>query len=106
MLFALGDVGLTVGARHAAVREMVSPDPIVAFDSEYRWRSLERWPVQVQAGRLFEDVLEPFGLAQMAPEAVIHRLGQALVVHADPALGQALEAWTAFQVAHTEGWAV
>lgn len=106
LLFALGDAHLTAGARQVAAREAVSPDGIVAFESELRWRSIERWSGAVKIQALFADVLAPFGLDQMRREAVLERLGQALVVHAGPDLGQELEAWTAFQAAHTEGWKV
>ena len=106
VLSFLGDSSLTVGQRHASAREAVGPDRIVAFDSEFRWRSVERWATAVQQQTLFQEVLEPFGLADMSLNAVVHRLGQALIVHALQADGAQVEAWTAFEVAHQEGWLV
>lgn len=104
LLYALADVALPVGVRHAAARDAVSPDQIVAFESEHRWRSLERWTGAVQTGLLFEDVLLPVGLSKLSGHAVLRRLGQALVVHASMELAPAMEAWTAFRAAHEEGW--
>ena len=106
VLSFLGDSSLTVGQRHAAAREVVGPDRIVAFDSQTRWRSLGRWARAVQQQSLFEDVLQPFGLQEMGLGAVVHRLGQALLVHAPEADGAELEVWTAFEAAHREGWVV
>lgn len=104
LLYALADQNLTVGLRHAAARDVVAPDRIVAFESRHRWRSLERWTREVQDRPLFGDVLLPVGLSTLTGEAVLRRLGQALVVHASPETGPTMEAWTAFQAAHREGW--
>ena len=60
----------------------------------------------VQLQSLFQDVLQPFGLADMSLNTVVHRLGQALLVHAPQVDGAQMEAWTAFEVAHREGWLV
>ena len=104
-LFGLADAALTVGDRHARARKAVSPDPIVAYDSELRWRSLERWTGSVREGCLLKGALLPVGLASLTDDKLAHRLGQALVGHADVEVGTpALEAWTAFRAAQREGW--
>ncbi len=104
-LFGLADADRTVGDRHARARDVVSPDRIVAYDSRSRWRSLERWTGSVREGRLFARALLPVGLAPLADDALVRRLGQALVGHADVEVGTpTLEAWTAFRAGQREGW--
>ncbi len=106
VLYALAKPNLAIGERHAAARDVVAPDRILAFESRHRWRSLERWTGQVQDGLLFGDVLFSVGLCSLTGEEVLRRLGQALVVHASAEVNPSMEAWTAFQAAHREGWVV
>ncbi len=104
LTFALADSTLGIGAQHALARDVAGPDQIVAFESTWRWRSLERWTVQVKDRLLFADVLLPVGLGQLGNRALLQRLGQALVGHAGHELCPPVEAWTCFEAAHQEGW--